>query len=388
MFLFDFMNSINNLNLANNNIVTTTISHELKTPLNAIIGFTDLILEEESINKIKDYADIIKNNSSLLLDKIHRVIDFNSLDNDNAVFIEEVNISELLEQAISLLSDEFRRNNRTFSITCDPLKAESPSVLFTDKDKLEKCFYHLLLSTVYLNKKGQIFINFGIHPNNESVQVLFSEKPNTDSILFIPHSYTESSNPIYTKGLEDGIGINLAICDKLSRIMGGRMRLQLDKDNKKIAFELPVKNLFKSNSSSTYDMTLLVVDDDQESYKQIQKLIGGHSLQIIRTSSFGFSANILEHIAEVGIIIINCIHPYSEVKEIIKKYLNKSNGTSFLINMANYESLNELSSNSDNVFWFRQPTIKVQLEEIIDNHFKNKNKANPFINTNYERTKV
>jgi len=46
------------------------------------------------------------------------------------------------------------------------------------------------------------------------------------------------------------------------------------------------------------------------------------------------------------------------------------------------------TNNTDNVSWFKQPTIRVQLEQIIDNHFKNKNKANPFINTNYDRTKA
>lgn len=383
-----FMNTFNNLNEANNNIVTTTISHELKTPLNAIIGFTELILEEESINKIKDYADIIKNNSSVLLDKIHRVIDFNSLDNDNKIFLEEVNISDLVEQAINILSSEFNKNNRNFSITNYSNNSETPSVLFTDKDKLEKWFYHLLLSTVYLYKKGQIFINFSILPNNESVQVLISEVPFDRPLENIMLSSPEYSNPIFAKSLEDGIGINLAICDKLSKILGGQMRLQLDKDNKKIAFELPVKNLYKNSLSLSYELIVLVVDDDLERYKQISRLLTRHSILIVRTSTSGFLSNVLEHLAEVGVVVINEYNPEAAIKESIMKVLNQNKEISLLINMANFESLEGLSVGSENIFWFSQQTIKSQLEKTIDNHFKNKSRVNPFLNIYNERTKA
>ena len=56
-------------------VVSTIISHELKNPLNAIIGFSDLIIEENSINDIKVFASIIKKNGSQLLDKIHNIIE-------------------------------------------------------------------------------------------------------------------------------------------------------------------------------------------------------------------------------------------------------------------------------------------------------------------------
>lgn len=380
------MNTFNNQNLGNNNVVTTTISHELKTPLNAIIGFTDLILEEESINKIKDYADIIKNNSSLLLDKIHRVIDFNSLDNDKTIFLEEVNITDLLKQAISIVSSELSKKNRIFNITCDSINSKLPSFIFTDKTKLEKCFYHLLLSTIYLNKNGEIFINFGINHEDESIQVIFSEEPISPQLSHISKSIPECNNSIISRGFEDGIGINLAICNKLSKMLGGQIGLELDNNIKSISFELPFKKNF--NTSLPNNAIVLVVEDDTENFKLINKLIAKQSLTIVRCSISCFLSNVLDYLTGIGVVIISGNDPEVINSETILKSLNNNKDIYFLINMTNYQSNNELSNNTDNVSWFKQPTIRVQLEQIIDNHFKNKNKANPFINTNYDRTKA
>jgi hypothetical protein len=375
------MNTFNNQNLGNNNVVTTTISHELNTPLNAIIGFTDLILEEDSINTIKDYADIIKNSSSQLLDKIHRVIDLNSLDNEKSLFLEEVNALDLLDQALSLLSSEFDKKKRLFNISCGPVNSKTPLFIYTDKVKLEKCFYNLLLSTIYLNKQGEIFINFSIHPDNKSVQVVFSREPISNT----PPFNANYNNTILSEGLEDGIGINFAICNKLSKMLGGLIKLELA-NNRTITFELPVRYLI--NRPMPNELTILIVEDDTENYKQISKLITRQSITIIRTSISGFLSNISDFHNGVEIIIIGGTNIDARIEETIHNNLKKNNDKSFLINMANYESLNDLSIKTDNVYWFRQPTLKVQLEKIIDNHFKNKNKANPFINTNYERTKV
>ena len=366
------MNSSNVLNIANENVVTTTMSHELKTPLNAIIGFTNLILEEDSINKIKDYADIIRNNSELLLDKVHKVIDYNSLDEDNTIFLERVFISDMLESARRVISVEFAKKNIDFHISCDPSILESSKSLFTDKCKLEKLLCHLLLSAVYLNKCGEIFIHFNIssRDDNDEFQMILSV----------------DQNQISNK-LEDGIGINMAICEKIARKVGGRVKLRLNESNKTIAFKLPFRNLYQEVKFPSHKLVVLVVDDDNERFKIVNKMLLGYSFQIVRTSENGFLEGVADHLDHIGIIVLNINNTNPEVNEVVKKIRDRNREISFLINIKNHESLEAFSGSYENVLWFRPTTLKDQLGKIIDTHFRNKNMANPFFKNSNDRNK-
>ncbi|MDD4058653.1 MAG: histidine kinase dimerization/phospho-acceptor domain-containing protein [Bacteroidales bacterium] len=367
-----FMNSSNVLHIANENVVTTTMSHELKTPLNAIIGFTDLILEEDSINKIKDYADIIRNNSELLLDKIHKVIDYNSLDHDNAIFIERVLISEMVERARKIISAEFAKKNIDFHISTNPAIIEHSLALFIDISKLEKLLCHLLLSAVYLNKCGDIFIDFNLvkNDNGDEFQMMISVDQNQLS-----------------KKLEDGIGINLAICEKLSKKVGGQMRLRLNETNKTIAFELPIRNLYQEADLPSHKLVVLVVDDDSERFAIVNKMLQKFSFQIIRTSENGFIEGATNYLDHIGIIVLNNSKSIPGINREIKNIREKNKDISFLINMKNHHSLEAFSGSYENVLWFRPTTLKDQLGKIIDTHFRNKNMANPFLKSGYDRNK-
>src|SRR6185436_5235234 len=81
------------------------VSHELRTPMNAIIGMTDLALEEKLPAVAREFLDVVKTNARLLLDLLNEILDLSKLESgkfslENAAF----NLREMIEQLV----DTFR----------------------------------------------------------------------------------------------------------------------------------------------------------------------------------------------------------------------------------------------------------------------------------------
>lgn len=347
------MKNYNLVNLANDRAVTTTITHELKTPLNAIMGFTDLILEEDCISKIRDYADIIKSNSEVLLEKIYKVIDYNTLELDSSVLLERISLSEMFERASKILKLELRKNNREIHVVNKPHKQMSDIVFYSDRGKLEKLFTLLLSSASYLNKSGQLFLDYSI--NNEMISLNIS----------IDQETIKGPEEQFVPMLEDGIGINIAICEKLSKLVGGKMALKFDSYCKNIEFKFPFKNRYKDTNRLSDKDTVLVVDDDFENFSQIKRHIPGSEFMILRTSEAYFNEGVSDSIAAPKILIINSGSSGVELKESVRKIREKSPVTFFLINLYNHVCLDAFSHNYNNVRWYKPATFKAQFERIL-----------------------
>lgn len=363
------MMNLNNISLSETNVVTSTISHELNTPLNAIIGFTDLILEEESIEDIRSYAAIIKNNSSLLLDKIQKVIALNSLDYENEVFLEEVSVSVLVEKSQDIIAKEQKRNKRLLSINCNPSEEEQKITVFSDKQKLEKFLNHLLMSAFYLNKEGQVFISFNVVSKNgekEALQVLISEEQilNFDELN---SGFEESMDKaVSTLRFEDGIGINLAICHKISRKIGGHMYLKITSDNKIISFELPVGNLYGSDSVLENGLKVLVVEDEPLLSSPFNKALSEYPFAIVRTSSKGFIAGAGERLSKADIVIINEDAGDISFRMAMERVHKKNPKVAFLIEESCLGNENNIFLRHSNFFYYCSNYTKMQIEEVLD----------------------
>lgn len=371
------MMNLNSISLSETNVVTSSISHELNTPLNAIIGFTDLILEEESLEDIKSFAAIIKNNSSLLLDKIQKVIALNSLDYENDVFLEEVSVSVLLEKSQDIIAKEFGRNKRMFSINCNPTAEEQSITVFSDKPKLEKFLNHLLLSAFYLNKEGQVFLSFNIVYKDgvkEALQVLVSEEQ-LANFGEQKSSFEEDIDAAVSKlRFEDGIGINLAICHKISKKIGGHMYLKINSNNKVISFELPVGNLYGANSHQDTGIKVLVVEDEPVSCCALERVLADYPFMVIRTSAQGFIAGAAERLAKTDIVIINEEIKEMPVRNAIDRLIKKNPEVSFLIEESCFNRESDIFIRHNNFFYYCRYSAEAQIESALDRIMKYRDK--------------
>lgn len=377
------MMNLNSISLSETNVVTSTISHELNTPLNAIIGFTDLILEEDSIDDIRGYATIIKNNSSLLLEKIKKIISLNSLDFENEVYLEEVSISVLVEKSQDIIEKEFSKNKRMFSISCNTSEEDQKITIFSDKVKLEKFLSHLLFSAFYLNKEGQVFISFNVvHKDGlkEALQVMVSE----EKILNfneLERGFEENIDDVVsTMKFEDGIGINLAICHKISKKIGGHMYLKINSNNKIIAFELPVGNLYGADTHSDNDIKVLIVEDEPIGSATFNRVITEYPFTVIRTSSRGFLAGAAERLARTDIVVINEAMKGEPLKRAMENLLKRDPNVLFLLEDSCFNPDNNLSLHHNNFFHYCKNSTAGKVEQIIDSLilFKNNERSNSY----------
>ena len=378
------MKNLNSISLSETNVVTSTISHELNTPLNAIIGFTDLILEEESLEDIRGYAAIIKNNSSLLLEKIQKVIALNSLDYENEVYLEEVSVSVLVEKSQNIIAKEFSRNKRMFNINCNPTEDEQKITIFSDKLKLEKFLNHLLMSAFYLNKEGQVFLSFNVVYKDgakEALQVLVSEEQLSNFGEFESGYEEDIDKAVSTLKFEDGIGINLAICHKISKKIGGHMYLKIHSNNKVISFELPVGNLYGGGLSSDTNLKVLVVEDEPASCTPFNKALSEYPFTVIRTSAQGFMAGAAERLAKTDIVILNEEAKEMPFRNAMESLYKKNPHVAFLIEESCFGAENNLFIRHNHFFYYCRNSSKAQIAGVLERvmQYRDNEKSNTYI---------
>jgi len=232
------------------------------------------------------------------------------------------------------------------------------TLLFTQTDASLKTLFCLLLSSAtYLNKSGKIFIDYTLTSDAFSLSLSIDQE-------------VVKENEDYSNGIfEEGVGINIALCDKLSKLVGGKMHLRFDKLSKNIKLDLPLLNRYRDSKAYSTQKVLLVVDDDDESFAKIKRMIPGPSYLVLRTTEACFKEGITESLSKPGVVLINGTDTGVELKESLRRVRESNPDASFLINVANISCIEAFSHNYQNVFWFRPSTLKSQLERLINiNH--------------------
>jgi len=201
-------------------VVNSVLVHELKTPLNAIIGFADLILDDDSFVNVKEYAEIVKSNGSDLLNKIQDVLEFNKILKDEEYYKEEFRLIDVLEELFIELKKEIRKSGNLIILKkYIPNKKLSNTNINTNKLIFKRIVYHAFLSAI--SKKNVCTITIG-----------YSEEINGDILFFISNNPSienqiseliTSNNRFYYENAIDyyGVeGLNIAICKVLCEKIG------------------------------------------------------------------------------------------------------------------------------------------------------------------------
>ena len=229
------------------------IRHEIRTPINAIVGLTDLMLDTDPKEQQIELLSNIKHSGELIHQVINKILDLAEIDSGRVSIIDDMFV---LEEAIDMSINKFKRSAKEKNIKIIAnIDSNVPELLIGDCNKLSKTFNILLENAVKFTTTGKIIISANLHHEiADDLYILFSIEDtgigideNMKDKIFLPFSQVDGS---YTRQF-DGIGLGLAIATKLIGLMGGKIDLDSSytngaKFNFLIKFrQLPSKTRYK-----------------------------------------------------------------------------------------------------------------------------------------------
>lgn len=203
----------------------TNMSHEVRTPLNAILGFTALLMDEELDRGRKESLEIIQGAGESLIGLISDILYLSDIEAGNLA-LENINFSveKLMEQMKRMFRDEAQQKNLQFEVLTD---SSIPTIISGDRYKLSKIIVNMLKNAFKFTRKGKVTVSCHYRKDDETLEIQLS-----DTGIGIPE---EKRKVIFDRFMQadisntrqyGGSGLGLTIAGKLTEIMGGRISLQ------------------------------------------------------------------------------------------------------------------------------------------------------------------
>lgn len=201
------------------------VSHELKTPLNAIKGYIQLLKLSIDNPKQLRQIEIIDHSSDLLLKQVDELLDFSVIE-DGKVKLEIDTID--LFQTAHVIEELFIINTSKKSLDyVVNIDEQIPSVLYGDEARIKQIIINLMSNALKFTEHGKIEVSFDLDYQTEtevylSIRVKDTGKGIAENKLnSIFDSFTQENNSISRQF--GGTGLGLSISKRLAEVMGGNL---------------------------------------------------------------------------------------------------------------------------------------------------------------------
>ena len=210
-------------------VFLANVTHELRTPIQAIIGYIDLVKEELEMDGMEDYTrDLskVQRNAERLLILINSILDLSKVEAGRMeVKKETILLRPSLETAIDTISPLLDKNQNLF---VGP-QNQTELMVETDKEKLEQILINLLSNACKFTKQGTISLDFECGEETFSIKVSDTGKGiPKDKLAEIFDEFRQvgqGSRPDRGSSSREfeGTGLGLAISQKFARLLGGEI---------------------------------------------------------------------------------------------------------------------------------------------------------------------
>ena len=204
------------------------ISHEMRTPMNGIIGMTDFLAETKLNSQQEEYVSTIKESAASLLNIINDVLNLSKIEQGKTKSKkEETDIFKVINKSINLFKAQVHAKN--LELTSD-IEKGFPQFIKVDKQNLIQIINNLLSNAVKYTIKGTIKLELkkhSIHHNTLKAKCIISDtgigiSQEDKEKLFEPFTRIDDS---FAKTTE-GTGLGLTITKKLVELIGGKMNFE------------------------------------------------------------------------------------------------------------------------------------------------------------------
>lgn len=277
------------------------MSHELRTPMNAIIGYSEMLMEEaEDLGQEAFIPDLQKIHGAgkHLLSLINDILDLSKIEAGRMeLYLENFEIATLVNDVVATINPLVAKNSNNLTINC----AENLGIMHADLTKVRQSLFNLLSNASKFTENGTITLTVSRQNIDEKDWIQFQVSdtgigmtPEQMGRLFQAFTQADAS----TTRKYGGTGLGLAITKKFCQMMGGDIMVEsISGKGSTFTVQLPLKvqKLTKvetpehpqgDSPANNKQNTILVIDDDPTIHDLMKRFLTKQGFQV-RTANSG-----------------------------------------------------------------------------------------------------
>ena len=305
------------------------IGHEIRTPLHAIMGFSELLADPGlSVEDRKGYVQIIKVSSMQLLSVISDIIDISTIEAGQiTVDLDLVNIKDLLDELFVTYNKLLDEKKLSLHCSCKP--SNELIQVKTDGNRIRQVLCNLLNNAIKFTKEGKIefgyklrgnFIEFFVKDNGIGID------PENHELIFQRFRKAVNSDGQIYRGNGLGLSISKALVEKLGGTISVNSKLGLGS-----TFTFAIPSINKSDGHFADELandrgelnnlngkTILIVEDEVNSHIRINELLSDTNVRLLHAWDGREAVEHVKKRKDISLVLMDIKMPTMDGYEVTK----------------------------------------------------------------------
>ena len=261
----------------------SNMSHDIRTPMNAIIGFTTLAVSNiDDKKKVRDYLGKILSASNHLLSLINDILDMSRIESGKIQLEEtEVSLSEVLHDLKTIVSGQIHA--KQLELYMDAMDVTHENV-YCDKTRLNQVLLNLLSNAIkFTPAGGTVSVRLRQYPGTKRGSEMYEIRIKDNGIGMSPEFVQKIFSPFErertsTVSRTQGTGLGMAITKNIVDMMGGTIEVQTEQGKGtefivRLTLRLQPEHHRAEKIAELEGLKALVVDDDFNTCDSVTKML-------------------------------------------------------------------------------------------------------------------
>jgi CheY-like chemotaxis protein len=350
----------------------SNMSHEVRTPLNGVIGMSELLLQSKLAEEQRAFTRTINNSALQLLDLLNNVLDVAKMQSSKSEIIKErFSLSDCVEQVVDLMKPVAM--SKKVELMSD-FQNNVPLEVIGDENRIRQILINLVNNAIKFTEKGEVVIHTEvINIEQEFTQLQFRvvdtgigiEQELLDRIFDSFYQVDSSSHKKY-----GGSGLGLSICQSLAQELGSKINvLSTVGKGSTFSFSVVVETTGETQLQKIQALNgkkALVIDDNTTNLRILVKQLSGWGIQATPFNSPQLVTDIMSNLDKFDFVILDMQMPEMDGQLVAEKIRSKYSRTELPIIV--FSSLGEhLLPDTNNVYnaYLTKPAKQFKLLDTI-----------------------
>jgi signal transduction histidine kinase len=252
----------------------SNMSHEMRTPLNGIIGTVSLMMQEQYLPQQEENLKVLRYSSEHMLNVVNDVLDFSKIEADKMeLALNKFNPKEMFDNVYTVFKNQFEAKGVNLVLDIDEQLNRN---FISDETRLKQVLTNMIANAMKFTHQGVVTVQAKVNSFNEQIANIYFSIKDTgigiseehQQVIFDAFNQAESS----TTRKYGGTGLGLTISKKIVTNLGGDLMLESKPGNgSHFFFTIPVaiseenepavKKVFTNHLGSLKGMRVLVAED-------------------------------------------------------------------------------------------------------------------------------